>query len=469
VSAPEGGRALARTLASCSITRASGIVTATRGRLKRLFCLEEGRLVHAASNVVEEQFVEYLVREGHLGAADREAAEKEAARSGRKLPVLLRDSGGIPLETLQNALASHVQALLEATLEWPDGSHAFQEGRPRLDGEFIVDLSPIRLILSHAGRYPPRTGGLRVRIGPPDMRPVRTALGERLPAETGLDAVSEAVLRLADCQRRLSELVAEASTDEEAALRAVHAMVLVGALEPAAGPRAGDSRSGQRELSREECAARAALAEGTDSYAVLSVGRGASAEEIRAAYYNLARRYHPDRFRSGSLQDLLTRMELYFARVTEAYNTLSDPERRARYDEQLAVTSTPGPGRISETAHLARQNFLRGREAMARRRLTEAATFFENAVKLDDRQAAYHLELGSLLTGNPRRREEAARHLLRASEIDPTNPAAYVALGRLYAKLGDATEAARRYREALRWDPTYADAVSALAALGEAS
>ena len=62
-----------------------------------------------------------------------------------------------------------------------------------------------------------------------------------------------------------------------------------------------------------------------DHYEVLGVGRGASEDEIRSAYRRLARQYHPD---VSDADDAAAR----FREVTEAYEVLSDPQRRQRYD-----------------------------------------------------------------------------------------------------------------------------------------
>ncbi len=62
-----------------------------------------------------------------------------------------------------------------------------------------------------------------------------------------------------------------------------------------------------------------------DYYEILGLRRNASDEEIRSAYRKLARRYHPD---VNKASDAAER----FKRITEAYEILSDPERRQRYD-----------------------------------------------------------------------------------------------------------------------------------------
>jgi molecular chaperone DnaJ len=63
-----------------------------------------------------------------------------------------------------------------------------------------------------------------------------------------------------------------------------------------------------------------------DFYSVLEVARGASDEEIKQAYRKLAMRYHPDR--NGGSSDA----EEQFKAVTEAYDVLRDPQKRAAYD-----------------------------------------------------------------------------------------------------------------------------------------
>ncbi|MDP2111744.1 MAG: DnaJ domain-containing protein [Thiobacillus sp.] len=63
-----------------------------------------------------------------------------------------------------------------------------------------------------------------------------------------------------------------------------------------------------------------------DNYEVLGVSPIATADSIKAAYRKKAAQYHPDKNQSP---DAPTR----FREVQEAYEVLSDPERRKAYDE----------------------------------------------------------------------------------------------------------------------------------------
>ncbi|MBQ5566777.1 MAG: molecular chaperone DnaJ [Oscillospiraceae bacterium] len=69
------------------------------------------------------------------------------------------------------------------------------------------------------------------------------------------------------------------------------------------------------------------MAEKRDYYEVLGLKRGASEEEIKKAYKKLARKYHPD-MNPGDKE-----AEEKFKEVNEANEILSDPEKKARYDQ----------------------------------------------------------------------------------------------------------------------------------------
>ena len=461
-------RHFARLLCTRADAGASGILTASRGKLRRLFCLQQGWIAFVTSNLIEEQFIEYLVRTDAISAHVRAEAVEESAKTSAKPIAHLLQSGKSTKDELRRGMEGLVRELVTSTLEWPDGLYQFDDGLPRLDGEVTVRLAPRSLVLAHAKRHPAAVDALRVRIGPPDLRPVAAASANA--QETQMDALGAFLLARCDGTTELSQIIKDSPANEEASLRAIYGFLLAGVLEPEDREARRERESLLREdaLSREECLGRLTIAAGKDHYGVLGVDHTARLRLVREAYYALARRFHPDRFRSGPLADLLPRFEDFFMLVTDAYNTISDPLRRAEYDEQLAAAQGTVEAKDADTGYLARQNFLRGRALAAQRKYTEAVTFLENAVSLDPGQAEYHLELGLVLSRNPRHRDEAERHLLQAVNLAPAVVAAYVALGQMYLKAGRPGRAGRMAREALRWEPGHLDASQLLAAAGDA-
>lgn len=64
-----------------------------------------------------------------------------------------------------------------------------------------------------------------------------------------------------------------------------------------------------------------------DCYEALGVQKGATDSEIKKAFYKLAKKYHPDA-NPGDKE-----AEAHFKEVNEAYSVLSDPDKRAKYDQ----------------------------------------------------------------------------------------------------------------------------------------
>ena len=75
-----------------------------------------------------------------------------------------------------------------------------------------------------------------------------------------------------------------------------------------------------------------------DFYKVLGVPKNASQEDIKKAYRKLARQYHPDS--NGGDKDA----EAKFKEVSEANDTLSDPDKRKAYDRGSGPFGAGGPG-----------------------------------------------------------------------------------------------------------------------------
>jgi DnaJ-class molecular chaperone len=97
-----------------------------------------------------------------------------------------------------------------------------------------------------------------------------------------------------------------------------------------------------------------------DYYKTLGVGRNASEKDIKSAYRKLARKYHPD-VNPGNKE-----AEDKFKEIGEAYEVLSDPEKRKRYD-QFGSGWQRGPGGVPPNWQDILRQSQRGRPGTAGR------------------------------------------------------------------------------------------------------
>jgi curved DNA-binding protein CbpA len=202
-------------------------------------------------------------------------------------------------------------------------------------------------------------------------------------------------------------------------------------------------------------------------YDTLGVERDASEEDIRAAFRRLSMMNHPDRFGG----DQRAAAEERFQGITEAFNVLSRPESREKYDKELAVHGGGGAGGGNhlDSREIARRLTAKGVEAYRGGNAQEAIEHLQLAIDHDDAADRAHYFMGFVLCQVPGRERDALRHLERAVTLDPHNAtykgqAAVAALG-----VGMTTRAERLAQDSLALDPTNKKASAVMAKLGTTS
>ncbi|OGM24768.1 hypothetical protein A2715_03315 [Candidatus Woesebacteria bacterium RIFCSPHIGHO2_01_FULL_39_32] len=85
------------------------------------------------------------------------------------------------------------------------------------------------------------------------------------------------------------------------------------------------------------------MAAKSDYYDILGVSKGASADEIKKAYRKQALEWHPDKHQGGDKEAA----EKRFKEINEAYQILSDPQKKSAYDQFGHSAFSPGGGAAS--------------------------------------------------------------------------------------------------------------------------
>ncbi|HLL55661.1 MAG TPA: DnaJ domain-containing protein [Myxococcaceae bacterium] len=183
----------------------------------------------------------------------------------------------------------------------------------------------------------PGLGGPKDFIAPlPRVDPSRLTVEERRV----LDCVSGASM--------LGDVLSRTGMEEQKAIQLLLSLRLKGAIGPASGPVSrpappvgrGAAPSFAAELAeavdldaarKQEILEREHALEGMNHFDVLELEPGATSEDVKRAFYELSKRFHPDRYFGKQLGSYKGRLERIFRRLSEAHTVLSDPNRREAY------------------------------------------------------------------------------------------------------------------------------------------
>jgi len=183
-------------------------------------------------------------------------------------------------------------------------------------------------------------------------------------------------------------------------------------------------------------------------YDTLGIERDATEQDIRTAFRKLAMQHHPDRFAG----DQRANAEGKFQVITEAFNVLSHPEKREKYDQAIFQGAESSKG--MDRKEIARRLAAKGSQTLREGNVKEALEDLKMAIDHDDECSRAHYFYGVALGQIVGRERDALRHAERAAVLEPDNATmkAEAAVASLAA--GMKSRALRLAQQALDLDPT---------------
>jgi len=459
-------------------------------RIKAVTYFDNGNFVYAASNLRTLRLREYLKKSGLV-------SETDLARFSDRLPDLdlLKQLTLLAVLTQNAADQLHtrqVTDVLRMALVWTDGAWEI-DGRSRLDVQLNLKIDLDSLLLEASRRMSADFIASRFHNDAELITPLTEPLINHnlLPAEVFL-------LSRLDRPTTVRELVAISCLGEAETLRHLYSLAVAGLLQrehwkssfrgqqqtrptptqekPAPEPEPADEPTNvEAFLERVRTA--------STFYELLGISDTVAAQNLKDVYYDLARRYHPDRFRKAE-PALVARIESAFARVTQAYDTLSDDRLRATYNSKLqarkraeqiaqstAKSTTPAPQPKTEgepamsAAERAEIQFKEGLVALELGQRKVAIGLFASAASAAPTEHRYRARYGQLLAANENTRRVDETELLAAIKLDPNNAEYRVMLAELYRDLGLKLRAKGEAERAVAADPENRKAQDLLHAL----
>lgn len=466
--------------------RISGTLRLQHESVRTIVYFEDGQIIYAVSNLRDLRLGEYLKRQGLITEAQLSQLGK---RPDLALVAELSSKGIVNREALEPLITRQVGDVLRVALVWTSGAWEFDD-RSRLGDPTRVKIDIPALLVEAARKM--KLDFVKSRFPPSDEKICRAACP---PDFNNLTPSEGFILSRLDQATPLRELIAVSGLRELDAARTIYGLTLGGFLErecplsvldtPSTRPATVTSEDRDQEptstegqkLDLDAFLARVEAA-GTH-YEVLSINDTAPADQIKTGYYTMARNYHPDRFHLKAGTPLHARIETAFARITQAYEILTDSKRRSAYDAKLAAQvkaqqlaqSAPkrdkdsGQSRVrndeigilgQSDVERAEKSFTEGFAALEQGQIKLAITNLAAAARLAPQDARYRAYYGRALAREEGTRRLAEAELQAALKLDATKASYRVMLADLYFDLGLYRRAEGELQRALAIEPNNA-------------
>lgn len=451
---------------------------------------KNGDVTFASSSLASDRLGDYLLGLGKITQAQFDASVELMKKTGKKQGAILVELGFLKPQELVNSVKEHVKRIVLSLFSVRMGSYRFVEGPLPLADIVPLQMSTGNLILEGVTNL--EWSDIRKSL-PSPMTVIRPAADPScLFQDAHLDSDQRTVFSFVDGKRTIEEICGLSGVGDYNALKAVYLllalrMVEIGELKTAEEMQFAREAVREAVQIREEkkpeappkpaepemVATREMILAAYDAlktqthYDVLGVGRSATSQEIKKAYFRLAKAYHPDRHFDPSMADLKDKLDTLFDRIHKAYDVLSSDAKRSEYDRSVHVEpSKQAPQaaageyeekhaedyveNYAEKAARAAEQFNNGVKEFKIGNYWGAVEAFTWATRLDPLKAHYFFYQGICLTNIPRRKHEAEENLIKAIEIDPTKVEYHLELSNLYLKAGMKSKALAVLNNALQ-------------------
>jgi DnaJ-domain-containing protein 1 len=223
---------------------------------------------------------------------------------------------------------------------------------------------------------------------------------------------------------------------------------------------AGMTFSADEQSARERIGAMAAQIAGKDHWDVLGIKRGADAAAVKKAFYALSRDFHPDSFAGLKLGSAKAQLDQLFARIQEAYATLSDDNKRGEYEAKLNFEKAGGSSDVAAIFQ-AESEFNKVKMLVERGEIAGAAKIIDRVVTVlagNEEARGYKAFLDWWNTKNPATVEKTVKDLSEWYKAHPSAHSLVEFQGWMYLETGDLKRSRMAFKRVLDVEPRHAGA-----------
>lgn len=238
---------------------------------------------------------------------------------------------------------------------------------------------------------------------------------------------------------------------------------------PTVSPKAGEGEERTREVKDSIESVRAELTERFDElmkhnyFELLGVSKDSSQDEVKGAYFKLAKKYHPDRYVSHFSDEEMRRLREVSSRLNLAFNELRDPDRHKQYVLKITQPERYEKQQSANRVMEAMMQYEKGKVLFNKQNYPEALKCFEWAVELHATEAEYHYMVGQAClrssAGIKPDYERILSALEKAADIQPSTAKYHLGLGYYWKLRGESKRAMRYFKNVKELDPKNHEAI----------
>lgn len=444
-------------------TKATGVLTIRESDVPpKSISFYKGKIVEVDIQDKESYFGTLLVERGFTSAEEVEfgLANKRSKRIGETL-VDLNSLSPHAIDIIQ---ADQMSIRLSKTLHEASVDIAFEEKEVENSRAFI-DSFRFRVMLDDwmTSKFP--VDWLKRHYLPKMDELVTPAPGfEHLHLSRHLNTLTQAedFIDLLSGSHTLNEILESSNLPEEIFFRMIHFLVLDRTIHlTSRTKKVDDDFDGQlRRLNNIWN-----NMQDQNFFEILGLSSQARSSEINRAYHELAKVLHPDKLSSKAPKELKDLTQKVFSRISEAYDTLKDYDKRTQYTQELRAG-------LMDNVLKSESMFEKGCQLLDQRRYKEAHEIFDNLLKAKSHRSdtvVYYL-WARLKMGIPSTQLEnfitTAEKQLASVPPEDRHDAQYFLVKGLYSKLlGDTKKAYTYFKHAVSLEPGFLPAKRELSAL----
>ena len=479
-------------------TQKTGILTVSREKVSKSVYFQDGKILFATSTYLNDALRIFLLREGKINFTQLIRCDTALRSSEQKEETLLLGQGSIKPKELFDLLRLQIREIILSLFYWTDARYTFSMKPIPQEMSIGLSMNPDEIIKE--GLYRVTDIACLMQSLPP-LNAILLKNQHRLTEDLVCSEEEKTIFSLINDERTVQDILMQSSLLPLTSIQILNLLVATGITsahlvsvgqrlgEPASavgtqGPlKKSEGQEKPKEESGDESTEVVPHEESTEEhirtiltaykklrsqnyYEILGVSNSASPEEIKHAYFRMAKRYHPDRHTGEAFSIIIKKIEEIFLAVKMSYETLSDNTLRTQYDRALLK---PSAAPVSEKRTLSARDYLhRAEAALLENNMKNAFYFFEEAIRLmqePHEKSAICLRYGQVLSGIPGQLHAAEEMLQNAARLNSADVRPYLQLGLIFQKAGVSHKATAAFQEVLKREPTNKTALEGINSL----